>query len=287
MSDDLWTRIEVVLRSQSSEEEIDLLSSILFDLGAQGLEVLDAERPVSVVAAFPPEVEPSGLDQLVRDALAEHGVPPDDVSQRTFESIDWSTHWRRHFEPLAFGRLWVVPTWLEPPEEAVEVLWIDPSSAFGTGLHATTALCLERVVELSPVPSFLDVGTGTGILALAAKKLGTLCAAGVDNDPDALVVAEENARKNDIEGFQLSGEIPNETFSLVVANILAKPLIDLAPAVARAVAPSGRLLLSGVLDVQADEVIAAYEARGMQRDRTTNRDEWVLIEMIPSLRSRR
>lgn len=283
MSDGAWTRIEVSLPAESGDEEIDLLSSVIFELGAQGLEVLDDARPPAVIAAFPPDVAPEGLEDLVREALEDGGVEVGEVTRRAFESVDWSTHWRRHFKPLSFGRLWVVPSWLEAPDEAEQVLWIDPSRAFGTGLHATTALCLERVVELSPVPSLLDVGTGTGILALASLKLGTPRAVGVDNDPDAIAVAEENARFNGIDDLELSDEIPVERFSLVVANILAKPLIELAPAVAERVAPDGRLLLSGVLESQAEEVVTAYEQCGMRRDRLSKRDEWVLIEMVTEL----
>lgn len=275
-----WTRIEIELPPEvdSEDERFDVLSALLFELGVQGLEVQDQQRPVRVIAAFPPEVLREGLRERVQETLRSSDIEGSRIEQADFEPIDWATHWKRHFSPLSFGKLWVVPTWLEPPADAQAVLWIDPSMAFGTGLHATTALCLERIVALSPVSSLLDIGTGTGILALASLKLGTPRAVGIDNDPEALAVARENAERNALP-VELGAEIPSERFELVVANILAGPLVELAPRIASCLAPGGKLSLSGVLDTQADEVAQAYVAQGLALENVVHRAEWVRIDL--------
>jgi ribosomal protein L11 methyltransferase len=180
--------------------------------------------------------------------------------------------------------LHVVPSWLEPPDGAVHVLRMDPGMAFGTGSHETTALCLERIAELSPVRSILDVGTGTGILAMGALLLGAERAVGTDNDPEALGVARENAEKNSLEKrLELRDVSPDrlgERFELVVANILSDPLIEMAPRLVKALAPGGRLVLSGILGTQAEGVARAYEAQGLKDRTITPRGEWVRIDLV-------
>jgi ribosomal protein L11 methyltransferase len=279
-----WTRVEIAI-DEADEEQLDRVSGLLFETGAEGLEVRDEARPIVLIAAFPPDVEPSGLSARVASALDD--VVEARVSQDAFEPIDWSSHWKQHFRPLSFGRLWVVPSWLEAPADAEAILSIDPSSAFGTGLHATTALCIERIVERSPIDSILDVGTGTGILALAALRFGCRRAVGVDNDPEALAVADENAKKNGLrERIELAEGLPDGQFAMVVANILAPPLIEMAPILVDRVAPGGTLLLSGVLDSQADRVVEAYVDRGLDRVAVEKREEWVRIELSkPGARS--
>ena len=276
MSTDGWTRIEIVL-SDIDEEGMDLLSGLLFELGAGGLEVKDEARPISVIAAYQPEVLREGLRERVQVALREGGIEASAIHQAEFEKVDWASHWKHHFSPLKLGMIWVVPTWLEPPVKDVPVLRIDPSSAFGTGLHPTTALCMEAISERSPVESILDIGTGTGILALASLLLGTPRGVGIDNDPEALLVAQENAERNRLT-LELGADIPQERFDLVVANILAGPLVELAPRIARCVA--GSLLLSGVLETQADEVAAAYREQGLTLERIEQRGEWVRIDLV-------
>lgn len=289
MSEAVWHSVKVVLGAGADPEgeQADLLSALLFEVGMQGLETKDDLDPPELRVSFGPEQEPEALAGLVIEALTRSGLPFDAVTVERVEPVDWANHWRHHFVPLQFGRLWVVPSWLEPPEGAKVVLRIDPSSAFGTGLHATTALCLERIDELSPVRSVLDVGCGTGVLGMAALALGAARVVGTDNDPEAVRVAQENAEINaEIIGpagrLELSGtDIADvtETFELVVANILAGPLVDLAAHIARAVAPGGRLLLSGVLGTQAEDVAAAYVAQGLVEPEITPREEWVRIEL--------
>src|SRR5687767_15202767 len=115
-----WTRIEIELPVEvgSEDERFDVLSALMFELGVQGLEVQDEQKPIRVIAAFPPEVLREGLVERVQETLRSSGIEGSRIAQAEFEPIDWATHWKRHFSPLSFGKVWVVPTWLEPPAEA-------------------------------------------------------------------------------------------------------------------------------------------------------------------------
>ena len=275
-----WTALTVKFTAAIDEMGVDVATGELFDLDAQGLQVVEGP-PVTLVASFLPEHVPEVLVGRVQESLQAVGLPAASVEVSSWPDVDWSTHWRRHFRPLAFGRVWVVPNWLEPPADAEVVLRIDPGMAFGTGLHPTTALCLERVVGLSPIESMLDVGTGTGILSLAAAALGASVVA-TDIDPVAVEAATDNAAHNGLshrirftvdEAVEVSG-----TYPVVVANILAEPLIRLASRLAARVANGGRLLLSGILHTQADAVEAAYRPLGFGPARVERQGEWVSLE---------
>lgn len=284
MTDPQWHGVVVTLATVvgPDDDRLDALSGALFELGAGGLETKDERRPITMIAAFPPEVAPEGLIAAVEELLQDLDLPSAEVALQTYEPVDWAEHWRQHFHPIGFGPLWIVPSWLEAPKEAEKVLRIDPSMAFGTGLHATTALCLERIVELASPGPVLDVGTGTGILALGALLLGAESAVATDNDPDALRVARENAEVNGLlPKLRLSGSdvaFMKDRFPLVVANILAGPLEEMAPALSKRVSPGGHLVLSGILATQAEDVARAYEAAGLSGRHIVQREEWVRID---------
>ncbi|MGE3297574.1 MAG: 50S ribosomal protein L11 methyltransferase [Porticoccaceae bacterium] len=175
----------------------------------------------------------------------------------------WNDLWREHFKPRhCGGRLWICPSWCAPPEPAAINLRLDPGLAFGSGDHPTTALCLEWLAAAPPAgASTLDFGCGSGILAIAACLLGAARAVAVDIDPQALTATRANAQRNGIAPDQLETTAPGALaghYTVVLANILANPLIELAPRIAALTAPGGRLCLSGILESQCAAVCDAY-----------------------------
>lgn len=190
------------------------------------------------------------------------------------------------YEPMCFGRnLWICPSHLEPDPEWRLVIRLDPGLAFGSGTHPTTALCLEWIdgLDLEEL-DVLDFGCGSGVLAVAAGLKGASRLVGVDHDPQALLATEENARRNG-QGGRIECLLPEAfeklpgahgSFDLVLANILAAPLVELAPKLMACLRPGARLVLSGILPEQAESVIAAYADLGEPVD-YTEQDEWVRL----------
>jgi ribosomal protein L11 methyltransferase len=185
------------------------------------------------------------------------------------------------FKPMPFGRrLWIYPWNIEPPEDDNVVVRLDPGLAFGSGTHPTTALCLEWLDSLDLAGKrVIDFGCGSGILAIAALKLGAASAVGVDNDPQALTASADNAERNDV-GDRLALFLPedfaDEPADVFVANILAGPLGDLAPTFAAAAKPGAPFAISGILQGQQDELLERY-AEWFDALRVDTREDWVRI----------
>lgn len=228
---------------------------------------------------------------LIRAALA-NAEPSMDFSGATFDVVedqDWERAWMDQYEPLQFGRrTWIVPWNAELPAAAAEqgeeaaVIRLDPGLAFGSGTHPTTALCLEWLDSLADdgvlqSREVLDFGCGSGILALAALKLGAARAVGVDNDPQAITATADNAQRNGVAiDVYLPQDEPAATYPIVVANILASALIELSPVIGARVAPGGVLAMSGILHGQEGEVIAAYADR-FDDLRADQQDDWMRV----------
>jgi ribosomal protein L11 methyltransferase len=218
---------------------------------------------VLVRALFDAEADPVELMRSVREACGP-GIP-----QPAFERIEdraWEREWLKDFRPMRFGkRLWVCPGGLPAGDAAAIRLELDPGLAFGTGTHATTRLCLEWLDAL-PAPSLqgrdvIDYGCGSGILAIAAIKLGAAGAIAMDIDPQALLATSQNAERNGlVDRVRLTADprVEGRTADVVLANILAGPLVELAPTIAQLVRPRGLLALSGLLVEQAETVADAY-----------------------------
>jgi len=217
-------------------------------------------RELRLQALFDDRAEPALLAATLTAVL---GLPDQAVRcERVLDRV-WEREWLKDFRPMRFGRrLWVCPGGQQAPDPAAIVLELDPGLAFGTGTHATTALCLEWLdARVSGPAAVLDYGCGSGILALAALKLGAARATAFDIDPQALIATRDNAARNALAGrltiAQTAGAVAGP-FDLVLANILAGPLAQLAPELAGHCRPGGSVLLAGLLDAQAPEVAASY-----------------------------
>jgi ribosomal protein L11 methyltransferase len=200
---------------------------------------------------------------LAASLAAETGLVPGAVRWEALADRIWEREWLKDFRPMRFGRrLWICPGGLPAPDTAAVVVELDPGLAFGTGTHQTTAMCLEWLDAAALAGrTVLDFGCGSGILGLAALKLGAASASAADIDPQALLATRENAVRNHLEsGIEIRppDALPEARWDIVLANILAGPLIELAPRLAAATKPSGAILLAGMLESQAESVARAY-----------------------------
>lgn len=232
---------------------------------------------VCVTGLFEDRVDRAALQYDIEGRF--HPAP--EIHWENLQDQAWERCWIERFQPLRCGhKLWICPSWSEPPEPNAINLMLDPGLAFGSGGHATTALCLEWLDGRDLGDKIvIDYGCGSGILAIAALLLGARHAVAVDIDPQALAATRENARRNGIDDSRLQVTTPTATLpgaDVLVANILAEPLIELAATLASAVKPGGELCLSGMLNPQAEQVRNAFKL--WFSDMTVaHRDEWTRI----------
>jgi len=289
-----WHQISIITDKQTAPEISDFFSEI----GAVSVTYMDAEdQPVyepapgetriwsltKVIALFELDSEPELVktvlfskfkDQLLQDWFYE-----------ILEDQTWERTWMEHYHPMKFSdSLWVCPTGQEISEENTICMTLDPGLAFGTGTHATTALCLEWLASHDLTNKVvIDYGCGSGILAVAALLLGAKEAHAIDIDPQAITATIANAEKNKVAD-KIKCYLPEQfdafQADVVIANILAQPLCELSEPIASLIKPSGQLVLSGILTEQAKSVITAYQQHNIQVQAPTIQDDWCRLNGI-------
>ncbi len=285
-----WIQILLETTSQESEQ----LETLMLDLGALSVTLTDAaDQPL-----FEPDPGETPLWNNIRlTGLFNASMPVAQIEAainvefatskprykiEILEDKDWIKEWMDQFEPIKFNdNLWICPTWHDPRDPSATNIILDPGLAFGTGTHATTALCLEWLSrEALSANSITDYGCGSGVLAIAALLMGCDQAWAVDIDPQALQATAANAQVNDVESGRIHINLPQQHPSLatdvVIANILAGPLAKLAPTLTSLVKEGGKIALSGILVDQADQVLAAYQDE-FDFDPVVEKDGWVLL----------
>ena len=273
-----WLALTLEVDAASAEA----LSEALLEAGAQSVALEEAAGgpPRQQLTAL---LEPRAAAQaVVESAALAAGISAPRFSASRLEDRDWVRQSQAQFAPIAFGkRLWIGPSWHTPPADAAAAVRLDPGLAFGTGSHATTRLVLRFLAEsVHGGERLLDYGCGSGILAIAAAKLGAARVDAVDIDPQALETTAANAGANGVAlRCMLPEALAPARYDIVVSNILAQPLIVLAPLLAARSARGGRIALSGVLDSQADEVAGAY-AGYFELECGGGEDGWALLEGI-------
>lgn len=263
-----WTSLRVHAPGRTDET-----SAALFAAGAQGVH----EDGATLVTHFPPETDVAAVIRQVHAA-----VPGATCVTAPTESIDWTVHWRDKLHPRAVGRLTIVPTWLADQYDAASTIVIEPGMAFGTGDHPTTRGA-ARLLQSEVHPGFVvaDLGAGSAVLAIAAAKLGASNVFAIEYDADAISNAEENVRRNGVEGIVHVFE-GDATVLLplvapvdaIVANIISSVLVELLPAMAAALRPGGSAVLSGILVDERTTMLEAFAADGWQVTAEDSEEAW-------------
>jgi ribosomal protein L11 methyltransferase len=286
-----WWQLSV----QSSATELEQTENSLLELGAVAITLSDAkdeplyeplpgDTPIwqhsIVTGLFTQKQSLEALYDGLIQRLPEHQVHT--AKKTVVDDQDWSRVHLQYFKPIQCAeKLWVVPSWHEAPDPSAVNIQLDPGLAFGTGGHATTALCLSWLGQHDiQKKSVIDYGCGSGILAIAAYKLGAYELHSVDIDPQALDASRENARRNGIDPTLLNISLPedfkSEPVDLLIANILSGPLVEFAPKFAELVKPGGQILLSGILETQANDIKQAYLPY-FELDPICLKEDWIRV----------
>ena len=288
-----WLELKLALGGLDAERveeallEAGALSVTLEDAGDEPIYEPDADRPslwsdTRLTALFPADAVLDPVLARLRTELGLSALPPYRIEP--LEDRDWVREWLKDFKPMRFGaRLWICPTAYTPPDPGAVNLVLDPGLAFGTGTHPTTALCLEWLdgADLAG-REVVDYGCGSGILAIAAARLGARHLWAVDNDPQALVATRDNAARNGVTeqlSVCLPPAFPPLQADILLANILAGPLVSLVPLFAAHLKPGGRLVLSGILKSQEPDLRRAYAADFVELE-VASKDDWIRISAV-------
>ncbi len=297
-----WTDIKTIVPAKYAETAEDIASGIsgggiyiedYRDLEQQVQEIahidlidedlLNKDRSTVIVHLYiAPDENPAEIVELMKDRLARTETPYE-MQLVGVEQEDWETGWKAYYHPMTIGnRLAIVPSWEDFDTDRIKIT-LDPGMAFGTGTHETTALCLSVLDDIvKGGERVLDIGTGSGILAIAALKLGASKAEGVDIDPMCVRTAGENAALNGVEdNFKvLIGDLSDKasgTYDIICANIVANAIKMLVPHVPALMKPDGIFMASGIIDTRKDEVVAAIEATGLRVAEVKEDNGWVAL----------
>jgi len=266
-------------------------TQLIHDPGEELTVREDPSAPYLLTAHLPDDAgAPAAIESTERALwhLQAFGLGPiGKLRVARVDDSDWMEAWKRGYAPQRIGRILIVPSWLDEPISAGELsIRLDPGMAFGTGLHPTTRGCLTLLQRIEPMPDrCLDVGTGSGILGIAALRLGAERVVGLDTDPIAVTAAMANAAVNGLaDRFEarrgtVMVELANEPYPLVLANLVASLLIELAPALVANTALGGTLIASGIIEPRADEVLASLRAAGFALNDRLDDGEWVSLRM--------
>jgi ribosomal protein L11 methyltransferase len=290
----------LLLKIDANEQNADAISDALMSIGALSASIEDANAETQSEQAIfgepgdpPPGIwqqnivtamfsENTNVSEIISALCIETAIPKFQYHTEIIAEQDWVRATQAQFDPIKItNKLWIVPTWHNAPNEDAINIILDPGLAFGTGSHPTTHLCLEwlskQQTSLQSIGSVLDYGCGSGILAIAAKKLGAKTVVGVDIDAQAIIASNYNAEQNQVDiKFFDANTFTQQTFDIVVANILSSALMVLAPALARYCKTGGKLALSGILETQTDALITRY-SEWFKMDAPTQKDAWVLL----------
>ncbi|NOR71472.1 MAG: 50S ribosomal protein L11 methyltransferase [Methylomarinum sp.] len=289
-----WHQISIITDKNTAPEISDFFS----ELGAVSVTYMDAEdRPVyepapgetkiwrstKVIALFEMDAEPELVKTFLFNKFSESTI--ENWFHEVLQDQTWERTWMEHYHPMKFGEtLWVCPTGQEKQEDGCVCMTLDPGLAFGTGTHPTTALCLEWLATHDVTNKIvIDYGCGSGILAVAALLLGAKEVHAVDNDLQAITATLANAEKNNVQDkikCYLPEQFANFQADIVLANILAKPLCELSENISALIKPSGKLVLSGILNEQSDMVTAAYNQQDIQIQSPISQEDWCRLDGI-------
>ncbi|MDH4231529.1 MAG: 50S ribosomal protein L11 methyltransferase [Nitrospirota bacterium] len=265
------------------DESREAITNKLAEMGSTGF----FEKEGKILSYFEKKADIASVCvelALFRDVLKSSGLDPAFSFEYSFlPDMDWNENWKKKFTPIDIGEnLTIIPSWLKKDTDRIPVI-IDPGMVFGTGYHETSQVCLaliEKISKMDPKDSCLDIGTGSGILAIGAAKLGFRHVTAVDIDPMAIDAATRNADENGLSNVTIKeGDIHSVagSFDLIVANLLSGILVDIAPEIASRMNPGGKAIVSGMLPGQESDVIAAFVKAGLTLRETFNSGKWVTL----------